>query len=108
MSGGWTPKHDAGPLPHYFEFLSTAAATRTGGAGVALRAQQAIAQGITIMRRSNGTYYTVGKKQHISHTYATEWPRTPAATPEAGSSPWRRGVTYITESSRRPRMRRPQ
>ena len=110
LSGGWALKGDAGPLPYYFEFISASAATRTGGAGVAFLARQAISQGIMIMQRSNGTFYTVGRKQRIPDTYATQWPpaHTPVNAPAVRSSPWRRGLTYITESSRRPKLHRRQ
>ena len=110
LSEGWTLKSDAGPLPYYFEFISASAATRTGGAGVALLARQAISQGITIMQRSNATFYTVGRKQRIPDTHAVQWPlaHSPADVPEPRSSPWRRSVAYITESSRRPKIRRRQ
>ena len=110
LAEGWTLASDSGPLPYYFELVTTAAAARTGGAGVGLLARKAISQGIRIMQRSNATFYTVGRTQRIPNAHAVQWPLVPsrAGDSEPQRSPWRRSLAYLTESSRRPKTRRLQ
>ena len=109
LAEGWTLDNNAGPLPYYFEFVTAASAAHIGGAGVGLLARQAISRGITIMQRSNATFYTVGRNQRISNDHAVLWPLVPSPAGDDGPRPGPRQHSLgCPTEARRPKIRRLQ
>ena len=91
LKSGWdSRRHRTSALP-YIELTDPDIARSFMGTGVALKAKKAARDGMVLLQRSNGTFYTSGFEGKIDAWYAKAWghatPNTPSEATRPGPPP---------------------